>query len=285
MRYQAIERHRNDYPIEVLCETLEVSVSGYYAWKKRPMSQHQQEDHHLAEQIRIVYTTNREVYGSPRLYAELQEQGISCSGRRVARLMREMGLSPHRPRQRTLTTRSDPAAQVVANLLDCNFTASRPNEKWTADITAIWTWEGWLYLVAVLDLFSRRVVGWAMAAHQDELLVENALRMALQQRRPQAGLLHHTDRGCQYTSQQYQQVLTQFGITVSMSRRGNCYDNAVSESFFGTLKRECVDRTSFQTRAQARQAIFEYTEVFYNRVRRHSSLSYKSPVAYEQLMC
>jgi len=285
VRYQAIEIHREDYLISVLCETLEVSVSGYYAWKKRPMSQHQQEDHQLAERIQMAYTANRKVYGSPRLHAELKEQGISCSRRRVARLMREMGLTPHRPGHRTLTTHSDPAARVAANLLNRDFTASRPNEKWAADITAIWTAEGWLYLAAVLDLFSRRVVGWAMAARQDELLVENALRMALQQRRPQVGLLHHTDRGCQYTSQQYQQVLTQFGITVSMSRRGNCYDNAVSESFFGTLKRECVDRVSFQTRTQARQAIFEYTEVFYNRVRRHSSLGYKSPVAYEQLMC
>jgi transposase InsO family protein len=174
---------------------------------------------------------------------------------------------------------------VAANLLDRDFLASRPNEKWSGDITAIWTMEGWLYLAAVLDLFSRRVIGWAMAARQDERLVENALRMALQQRRPSAGVLHHTDRGCQYTSQQYQEVLTQYGITVSMSRRGNCYDNAVSESFFGTLKRECVDRACFQTRAQARQVIFEYTEGFYNRVRRHSSLGYKSPAIYEQLMC
>jgi len=285
VRYQAIELQRGDYPISVLCETLEVSVSGYYAWKKRPVSQHRQEDNQLAERIQAAYLANWQVYGSPRLYAELQEQGISCSRRRVARLMREMGLSPHRPRHRLLTTRTDPSASAAPNLLARHFTASRPNEKWCEDITAIWTAEGWLYLAAVLDLFSRRVVGWAMAARQDEQLVENALRMALQQRRPQAGLLHHTDRGCQYTSQQYQEVLTQYGINMSMSRRGNCYDNAVSESFFGTLKRECVDRVSFQTRTQARQAIFEYTEVFYNRVRRHSSLGYKSPVVYEQLMC
>jgi len=249
------------------------------------MSHHQQEDNRLAEQIQKAYTANREVYGSPRLHAELVEQGISCSRRRVARLMREMGLSPHRPRHHTSTTRSDPSARVAANLLDRQFMACRPNEKWCGDITAIWTSEGWLYLAAVLDLFSRRVVGWAMAARQDELLVENALRMALQQRCPQAGLLHHTDQGCQYTSQQYQEVLKKSGIKVSMSRRGNCYDNAVSESFFGTLKRECVERARFQTRAQARQAIFAYTECFYNRVRQHSTLGYKSPVAYELLMC
>lgn len=199
--------------------------------------------------------------------------------------MRVMGLSPHRPRHRTLTTRSDPAAQIAANVLHRQFLASRPNEKWTSDMTAVWTAEGWLYVAAVLDLFSRKVVGWAMAARQDEQLVENALRMALQQRRPQADLLHHSDRGSQYTSQRYQGLLAEYGISVSMSRRGNCYDNAVSESFFGTLKRECVDPARFQTRAQARQAIFEYTEVFYNRVRRHSSLGYKSPVVYETLIC
>jgi putative transposase len=284
VRYQAIEIHREDSPIRGLCETLEVSVSGYSAWKKRPMSQHQQEDHHLVERIQMAYTANRKVYGSPRLHAELKEQGISCSRRRVARLMREMGLTPHRPRHRTLTTHSDPAARVAANLLNRTLAASRPKEKWVADMPAIWTAEGWLYLATVLDLFSRRVVGWAMTARQDEFLGENALPMALHQRRPQAGLLHHTDRGCQDTSQQDQQVLTQFGITVSMSRRGTCYENAVSESFFGTLKREWVDRMSFQTRTQARQAIFESTEVFYNRLRRHCSPGYKSPVAYEQLM-
>lgn len=211
------------------------------------MSKHQHADNRLAEQIQQAYTDNREAYGSPRLHVELREQGISCSRRRVARLMREMGLSPHRPRHRTLTTRSDPATRIAANVLNRQFLASRPNEKWTGDITAIWTAEGWLYVAAVPDLFSRKVVGWAMAARQDEQLVENALRMTLQQRRPQAGLLHHSDRGSQYTSQRYQGLLAEYGISVSMSRRGNCYDNAVSESFFGTLKRECVDRACFPT--------------------------------------
>lgn len=249
------------------------------------MSQHQLEDNQLAEQIQMAYTANREVYASLRLHVELREQGISCSRRGVARLMREMGLSPHRPRHRTLTTHSDPAARVAANLLHRQFSASTPNAKWAGDMTAIWTAERWLYLAIVLDLFSRRVVGWAMAARQDEQLVENALHMALQQRRPQAGLLHHSDRGSQYTSQHYQDLLAGYGISVSRSRRGNCYDYAVSESFFATLKRDCVDRVCFQTRAQARLAIFEYTEVFYNRLRRHSSLGYKSPVVYEALMC
>jgi putative transposase len=268
--------------VSLLCETLDVSVSGYYAWRKRPMSQHQREDGHLVERIQAAYQANRGVYGSPRVHAELKAQGIKCARKRVARLMRELQLAARRPRHRTKTTQSDPNARVAPNRLDRDFTATRPNEKWAGDITAIWTYEGWLYLAAVLDLFSRRVVGWAMAASAEETLVEMALPMALVQRRPQAGLLHHTDQGCQYTSHAYQARLSEMHITVSMSRKGNCWDNAVSESFFGTLKGECVDLSCFQTRAEARQTVFEYVETFYNRVRRHSSLEYVSPVAFEQ---
>jgi putative transposase len=271
--------------VSLHCETLNVSVSGYYAWRKRPMSQHQREDGQLAERIQAAYYANRGVYGSPRVHAELHAQGITCTRKRVARLMREQGLAARRPRHRTITTRSDPSARVAPNRLDRDFTATHPNEKWTGDITAIWTYEGWLYLTAVLDLFSRRVVGWAMAATQDETLVEMALRMAVLQRRPQAGLLHHTDRGCQYTCTAYQALLAEMNVTVSMSRKGNCWDNAVTESFFGTLKGECVDLTCFHTRAEARQTIFEFVECYYNRVRRHSSLAYVSPVAFEQLHC
>lgn len=271
--------------MSLLCETLEVSVSGYYDWRKRPMSQHARSDALLAEGMQAAYHAYRRLYGSPRLYVELHEQGIACSRKRVARLMRELGLSARRARHRTRTTRNDPRARVAPNLLKQEFTASRPDEKWTGDITAIWTYEGWLYLAVVLDLFSRRVIGWAMASHQDETLVEMAFRMALLRRRPEAELLFHSDRGSQYTSDAYQALLAQAQVTVSMSRTGNCYDNAVTESFFGTLKTECVEGSSFESRNQARQAIFEYTECFYNRVRRHSSLGYKSPVIYEQLMC
>ncbi len=195
------------------------------------------EDGQLAERIQTAYHVNRGVYGSPRVHAELQAQGISCSRKRVARLMRERGLAARRPRHRTLTTKSDPSARVAPNLLNRDFTATRPNEKWVGDITAIWTYEGWLYLAAVLDLFSHRVVGWAMATNQDTSLVVMAFRMALLQRRPQAGLLYHSDRGCQYTSDDYQLLLAQASVTVSMSRTGNCYDNAAMESFFGTRKR------------------------------------------------
>jgi putative transposase len=277
-----VEALRNEYPVSVLCETLGVSLSGYYGWKKRPMSQHQREDQQLAEHIHAVYHACRQVYGSPRIHAELRDQGIPCSRKRVARLMRERGLTARRRHHRTITTRSEPGARFAPNVLDQEFTATRPNEKWTGDITAIWTYEGWLYLAVVLDLYSRRVIGWAMAATQDEALIERAFQMALLARHPPAGVLFHSDRGSQYTSDAYQAVLANVGAMVSMSRTGNCYDNAVTESFFGTLKGECVERFSFQTRGQARQTIFEYVECFYNRMRRHSSLGYVSPVAYEQ---
>ena len=280
-----VDEYRKEYPLSVLCETLGVSLSGYYAWKKRPVSQHQREDQQLAEQIQQVYHACRQVYGSPRIHAELRDQGVTSSRKRVARLMREQGLSARRRRHRTTTTKSEPGARVAANVLDQDFTASRPNEKWTGDITAIWTYEGWLYLAVVLDLFSRRVIGWAMAAIQDEALIEMALRMALVGRQPSPGLLFHSDRGSQYTSDAYRAALAGADITVSMSRTGNCYDNAVTESFFGTLKGECVERGCFQTRREARQTIFEYVECFYNRVRRHSSHGYVSPVAYEQVRC
>jgi putative transposase len=279
-----VEDYRKDYPISVLCETLGVSLSGYYAWKNRPLSQHQREDTQLAERIQEAYHASRQVYGSPRIHAELRDQGIMSSRKRVARLMRERGLSACRRHHLTTTTHSELGARVAPKLLDQDFTATRPNEKWTGDITAIWTYEGWLYLAVVLDLYSRRVIGWAMAPTQDEALIEMAFRMALLGRHPLEGLLFHSDRGSQYTSDAYQALLADVGATVSMSRTGNCYDNAVTESFFGTLKDECVERTSFQTRGQAKQTIFEYVECFYNRVRRHSSLGYVSPAAYEQLV-
>ena len=260
-----MEEFRKEYPVTVLCDTLGASVSGYYAWKKRPMSEHGREDGLLAEQIQAVYQSCRQVYGSPRIHAELQAQGITSSRKQVARLMRERGLSVRRRQHRTITTKSEPGARVAPNLLDQDFTASRPNEQWTGDITAIWTYEGWLYLAVVLDLFSRRVIGWAMAATQDETLIETALRMALLGRHPSVDLLFHSDRGSQYTSDGYRAALAEAGLTISMSCTGNCYDNAVTESFFGTLKGECVYRVSFQTRGQAKQVIFEYVECFYMR--------------------
>ncbi|MFL5665273.1 MAG: IS3 family transposase [Ktedonobacteraceae bacterium] len=225
------------------------------------------------------------MYGSPRIHAELHAQGLQCAQKRVARLMREQGLCARRPRHRTVTTKSEPDALVAPNLLPRNFSADQPNTKWVADTTYIWTGEGWLYLAVVLDLFSRMVVGWSMAAIQDATLVTQALRMAVARRRPQAGLLHHTDRGSTYTSESYQALLRQEGMVASMSRTADCYDNAAMESFFHSFKGECIDGLSFQTRAQARGTTFEYIESFYNRTRRHSTLQYMSPLMYEQLMC
>jgi transposase InsO family protein len=285
MRYQFIAEHRHEYAMTLMCRVLEVSVSGYYAWCKRPASHHSREDAQLAEQVRTVFQANRRVYGSPRVHAELQAQGIKCARKRVARLMREQELFAQRPRHRTVTTKSEPDAQVAPNLLQRDFSANQPNTKWVADTTYIWTSEGWLYLAIVLDLFSRMVVGWSMAATQDAALVVQALRMALARRRPLAGLLHHTDRGSTYTSESYQALLQQEGMIVSMSRTADCYDNAAMESFFHSFKGECIDRQSFQTRAQARSSTFEYLETFYNRARRHSTLHYLSPLAYEQVMC
>lgn len=268
-----------------MCRVLEVSVSGYYAWSKRPPSQHSREDAQLAEQVKTAFQANRCVYGSPRVHAELHAQGIHCARKRVARLMREQGLFAKRPRHRTITTQSEPDAQVAPNLLQRDFSAQAPNSKWVADTTYIWTAEGWLYLAVVLDLFSRMVVGWSMAAIQDATLVVQALHMAIARRRPQAGLLHHTDRGSTYTSESYQALLRQEGMVASMSRTADCYDNAAMESFFHSFKGECIDGQSFESRAQARSVTFEFIECFYNRTRRHSTLQYMSPLMYEQLMC
>src|SRR5207248_7450712 len=232
LKYRFIAEYQHEYPITVMCRVLEVSVSGYYAWRKRTPSQHSREDAQLAEKVKMAFQANRRVYGSPRVHAELQAQGITCARKRVARLMREQGLFAQRPRHRTITTKSEPDAQVAPNLLQRDFSADQPNTKWVADTTYIWTAECWLYLAVVLDLFSRMVVGWSMAAIQDATLVTQALRMALARRRPQAGLLHHSDRGSTYTSEDYLALLQHNAMTVSMSRTANCYDNAVTEAFF-----------------------------------------------------
>ena len=284
MIYQFIADVQSEYPVTRLCQTLGVSVSGYYAWKKRPESQHDREDGEFRGAIENVYTTSRACYGSPRIYVELCSQGYCCSRKRVARLMRERGLSAgSKKRSRPRTTRQEPSHQKAANLLNQEFEATAPNQKWVTDVTAIWTQEGWLYLAGVLDLFSRALVGWAMAPVQDEALVQTALQMALLRRHPADGVLHHSDRGSQYTSTGYQGTLAQAGMVVSMSRTGNCYDNAVMEAFWSTLKRECTSRMSFTTRAVAKQVIFEYIECFYQRHRRHSSLGYLSPEQYEEV--
>lgn len=282
MKYAFIAAHSGEFAVCVLCQALAVSVSGYYAWCHRAPSTRAQADAALSAQIQTAFLAGRGVYGSPRIHATLRIQGICCGRKRVVRLMRAQGLHAGRPRTRKpRTTDSQHTQPVAPNLLGRNFTASAPNRKWVADITSIGTRAGWLYLAGILDVYSRRAIGYAMARSRDERLVETALDMALVTRQPRAGLVHHSDRGSQYTSAAYRGLLECHGIVLSMSGKGEPYDNALMESFFGTLKAECVERHDFQTPEQARACIFEYLEVFYNRQRLHSSLGYRSPMAFE----
>jgi putative transposase len=281
LRYRFIEKRRSNYSIASICALLGVSRSGYYAWRKRKPSQREQENQTLIEYIRRIHRLSRRAYGSPRVYAQLRRQGFTCGRKRIARLMRLDGLQGRRKHHRVITTNSKHAFPIAPNMLNRDFQAFKPNQKWVADITYIPTEEGWLYLAGVMDLFSRKIVGWGMSNQIDTTLVENALRMALYQRQPGGGLLHHSDRGCQYASFLIRNILDANQIQVSMSGKGNCYDNAVIESFWGTLKNEWVHHQKYQTRYQARTDIFAYIEGFYNTVRLHSSLGYLSPVEYE----
>ncbi len=287
MKYAFIRTHTAQFAVCVMCHALAVSASGYYAWRRRAArgpSPHEQADVALSVRIHTAFLAGRGVYGSPRIHAALRTAGIRCGRKRVARLMRAQGLCAGRLRRRKpRTTDSQHTQPVAPNLLGRDFTAAAPNRKWVADITAIATRGGWLYLAGILDVYSRRAIGYAMDRFRDERLVETALDMALVSRRPAAGLLHHSDRGCQYTSTGYRGLLEAQGIRVSMSGKGEPYDNALMESFFGTLKAECVERQEFQTPDQARACIFEYLEVFYNRQRLHSSLGYRSPMAFEHM--
>jgi transposase InsO family protein len=282
VKFEFIHAQKAHFPVEFMCEQLEVSRSGFYAWSQRPESAHQQEDQELAAEVEKVHRDSRGTYGSPRVHAELRARGRKVSRKRVARLMEQQKLEARPKRRFVRTTDSSHGLPVAPNVLERDFSPSQPNSTWATDITYVWTGEGWLYLDVVLDLFSRRVVGWAMSEHIDTQLVLSGLQMALEGRQPPQGLLHHSDRGSQYASFDYQQALADQGIQPSMSRKGNCWDNAVAESFFSTLKMELVYRTSFATRQEARAAIFEYIEVFYNRLRRHSTLGYLSPVDYER---
>lgn len=265
-----------------MCDALQVSRSGYYAWLRRPQSKRSEENVRLVEQIKDIHQQSRQTYGSPRVHNELKDQGVVCSENKVARLMRQHGIAVEKKRKFIRTTDSNHSLPVSPNRLDQCFEVDRADAVWTADITYIWTQQGWLYLAIVLDLFSRRIVGWSMAPSLEHTLVVDALQMAIAARNPTEGLIHHSDRGSQYASYDYQKMLQQKGIAGSMSRKGNCYDNAPTESWFATLKRELVHRTSYTTHAEARQDIFEYIEVWYNRQRKHSSIGYKSPVAYEE---
>ncbi len=281
MKFGFIQTEKATYPVRVLCRTLLVSTSGFYAWCRRGLSRRAQGDAALKVEIRAAHAASGKTYGSPRIHEDLKADGQYVGRKRVARLMREEGIEGQRKRRFRVTTDSRHSLPVAGNQLNRNFTASAPNKIWVTDITYIWTREGWTYLAAILDLFSRRVVGWSMDSHLDRTLALDALGMALRTRRPEAGLVHHSDRGVQYASADYQGQLRQRGIICSMSRKGDCWDNAVAESFFSTLKAELVHRTDYVSRSQARASVFEYIEAFYNGRRRHSALGYVSPVEHE----
>jgi putative transposase len=281
MRYQFVEEHRDEFRVTLMCRTLHISSSGYYAWRKRPSSQRKMANQKLVEQIKTAHKESYATYGSPRIYKELQENGVKCSENRIARLMKAHNIQAKQSKKRKMTTKANKNHPKAANLLDRAFTAVCPNEKWTTDITYIPTAEGWLYLAVILDLFSRRIVGWSMSERINSKLVMNALNMAVQQRNPEPDLLHHSDRGSQYTGGQYRNLLSDSIMLSSMSRTGNCWDNAPSESFFGTLKTELTHHRAYETRNEAKTDIFFYLEGFYNSRRRHSTLGYVSPDAYE----
>jgi putative transposase len=283
MRFRLIEVAKEDFPVQRLCQVLGVSQSGYFAWKSRPASPRQREDLVLLAHIRAAFGLSNETYGSPRMTRELQDGGLNVGRRRTARLMRENGLKAWQKRRFKRTTDSHHAWPVAPNLIEQNFSAERPNQKWNADISYVWTSEGWLYLAIILDLFARRVVGWAVSDRLHKELALEALRKTLAIRQPRKDLIHHSDRGSQYCSTAYQAELRKHGIQISMSGRGNCYDNSVVETFFKTLKSELVWRTVFQTRAEAKDAIGRYIDGFYNPVRRHSTLDFVSPVQFERL--
>jgi len=281
--YSLIDAEKASYPISLLCRILRVSRSGYYGWKGRPPSERDKENAALTEKIREIHSRSRQVYGYPRIHAELKALGVRCSRKRVARLMRKAGLRGcPRARKKRITTRRDPYATPVPDLVKRNFTAAAPNKLWTADITYVGTREGFLYLAFILDCYSRKVVGWSMASYLRTELVVDALEMALWRRKPGAGLIHHTDRGAQYTALSFAKRLEEVGIVPSMGRAGSALDNAISESFVASLKTELLHQHRFLSREAARTAIFEYIEGFYNRVRRHSALGYSSPTDYEQ---
>ena len=282
MKFAWIEQHRNTYPVRVMCLVLDASISGFYAWRDRKPSAQQQRQEQLMEKIRTAHADSRKVYGSPRIHRELLKQGEKVCENTVAKLMRRAQIRSVRTRRFVpRTTDSCHAHPVAANLLNRNFTATQPNQKWVCDITYIPTTEGWLYLAATLDLYSRKIVGWSMGENLGVELVNAALTMALSRRRPPRGLLHHSDRGVQYACGDYQTKLAVHGLQCSMSRTGDCYDNAAMESFWGTLKSELIYPAGERSRQATRLAVFDYMEVFYNRVRMHSSLGYVSPEAFE----
>ena len=283
MKYRVIRDNAGRAPVRLMCRALNVSSAGYYAWVDRPESLHTVANRGLLVEIRSIHRESRQTYGSPSIWDALVKRGHRVGENRVARLMRAEGIRAKTVKKWKATTDSGHRLPVAANTLNRAFTVNKPNRVWAGDITYVWTNEGWLYLAVVLDLFSRQVIGWALGDRLTVDLAEAALTMALWRRKPKAGLLHHSDRGSQYAAGAYQQRLTAHGIECSMSRKGNCWDNACVESFFGTLKKELVHHRRYLTREEAKQEIFEYIEVFYNRMRRHSTLGYYSPAEFEAM--
>ena len=282
MRFAFIATEKAAFPVRLLCRTLQVSRAGFYAWQTRPPARRQQDDDRVSVQIAAIHAESRQRYGSPRIHAELRDRGCRMGRKRVARLMRVRGLAARRRRRFRTTTHSRHPFPIAPNVLARQFDRAAPDQAWVTDITYIPTGEGWLYLAVILDLHSRFAVGWAMSARITDDLTLDALNMALARRRPPPGLLHHSDQGSQYASGDYQRVLAQHGVVCSMSRRGNCWDNAVAESFFATLKVELVHDAAWTTRTTARAELFDYLELFYNGQRRHSALGYLSPRVFEQ---
>ena len=279
-----IAAEKTNFPVAVMCRVLGVSRTGFHNWERRAPSDRALTDAWLTEKIKQIHDATRGVYGAPRIHAELRlEHEIHVSRKRVARLMKAAGISGVRPRKRWKTTIRIPGITPATDLVERQFRPDRPNVLWVADITYLRTGEGWLYLAAVQDAYSRSIVGWSMATHMRSPLVVDALKMALARRRPEPGLIHHSDRGAQYVSLAFGRAAHQAGIALSMGSRGDAYDNAVAETFFATLKKELVNRRSWPSRLELQSAVFEYIEAFYNRQRRHSTLNMLSPVAYEQL--
>ncbi len=283
MKYRFISAHRGTFKVGRMCTLLKVSRSGFYAWLTRPESPRSRENRALEAKIRVFHAASHGIYGSPKIHQDLIDEGIRCGKNRVARIMREAGIRSRRKKKFKATTNSRHSLPVADNLLDQDFTAETPDSVWVGDITYVATQEGWLYLAVLIDLYTRKVVGWATSSRMTRQLALEALEMSLDRHRPEKGLVHHTDRGSQYASGDYQKVLSDRRIVCSMSRKGNCYDNAVAESFFGLLKTEWVNHCRYRSRSEAIRSLFYYIEIFYNRKRRHSSLGYKTPHEYATL--
>jgi transposase InsO family protein len=282
MKYQFIENHRSSFAVEKMCRALKVSKSGYYSWRSRPKSKRDSKNEKLDHHIQIIYEKNKGLSGSPRITEELKSQQIDCSENRVAARMRKNGIKAKTKKRFKVTTHSKHTYPIAENLLKQDFTAPQPNQAWVSDITYLWTREGWLYLAVILDLFSRRIVGWAMSNRLTQELVLNAFQQALWRRRPGSGVIFHSDRGSQYACNAFRKLLEKNKFIQSMSGTGNCYDNAVVESFFHTLKTELVYFETYYTRQEAFNSIFEYIEMYYNLTRLHSTLNYCSPIQFEQ---